>query len=87
MLEHINPYNLIFIDIETVPAYPSFSQLSPGMQALWAIKHATLKTENESAEDGYLKRAGVYAEFAKIVCVLHWVFLFLTEIKSKEFSA
>lgn len=39
------------------------------MQQLWAAKHATLHIENETAEDGYLKRAGIYAEFAKIVCI------------------
>jgi 3'-5' exonuclease len=69
MLSQINIYNLIFIDIETVPRVGSFAELSDTMQELWAIKHATLKAENETAEEGYLKRAGVYAEFAKIVCV------------------
>jgi len=69
MLSHINIYNLIFIDIETVPQYSSFQQLSESMQFLWGIKHATLKIENETAEEGYLKRSGVYSEFAKIVCI------------------
>ena len=48
MLSHINIYNLIFIDIETVPQFASFQQLSATMQELWAIKHATLKIENEN---------------------------------------
>ncbi|MFN8321939.1 MAG: hypothetical protein U0T74_04725 [Chitinophagales bacterium] len=39
------------------------------MKELWAIKHSYLKHENELHENGYLKRAGVYAEFAKIVCI------------------
>ena len=69
MLSHINIYNLIFIDIETVPQYNSFQQLSAGMQELWAVKHATLKIEGETAEEGYLKRAGVYSEFAKVICI------------------
>ena len=69
MLAHINLYNLLFIDIETVPEYSSWQQLSPAMQALWAIKHQTLRAENETPEEGYLKRAGVYAEFAKVVCI------------------
>ena len=69
MLSHINIYNLIFIDIETVPQWGSFQQLSEPMQALWAVKHATLKIENEIAGEGYLKRAGVYSEFAKIICI------------------
>ncbi|MBL0310021.1 MAG: ribonuclease H-like domain-containing protein [Bacteroidetes bacterium] len=69
MLSHINLRQLIFIDIETVPQFSSFSELSPTMKELWAIKHAHFKAENETPEDGYLKRAGVYAEFAKIVCI------------------
>ena len=69
MLSHINPYNLIFIDIETVPQFGSFGHLSEAMQELWAVKHATLKIENETAEVGYLKRAGVYSEFAKVICI------------------
>lgn len=69
MLHHINLRHLIFIDIETVPQFSSFSQLSSAMQELWAAKHATLHIDSETAEEGYLKRAGVYAEFAKIVCI------------------
>ena len=69
MLSHINIYNLIFIDIETVPQVSSWDRLSAMMQELWAAKHATLKIDNETAEEGYLRRAGVYSEFAKIVCV------------------
>ena len=69
MLSHINIYNLIYIDIETVPQKSSFQQLSETMQSLWAIKHSTLKIENETAEEGYLKRAGVYSEFAKVICI------------------
>jgi hypothetical protein len=69
MLSHINIFGLIFIDIETVPQYSSFEQLSPAMKDLWAAKHATLKKSDETYEEGYLKRAGVYSEFAKIICI------------------
>ncbi|MDB5282122.1 MAG: 3-5 exonuclease [Bacteroidota bacterium] len=69
MLAHINLYNLIFLDIETVPQFGSFAELSGPMKELWAIKHSTLRSENETPEEGYLKRAGVYSEFAKIICI------------------
>lgn len=69
MLSHINVNQLIFIDIETVPQFSSFGELSPAMQELWAVKHAHLNTESETPEEGYLKRAGVYAEFSKIICI------------------
>lgn len=70
MLEHINPYQLLFIDIETVPEQPSYKLLSEPKQVLWTQKHSYLPASDETAEEGYLKRAGVYAEFAKIICIV-----------------
>jgi len=70
MLEHIKLDNLLFIDIETVPAAPNFSELSNAMKELWAHKHSLVsRAEEETPENGYLMRAGVYAEFAKIICI------------------
>ena len=69
MLAHINVRDLIFIDIETVPCFSSFEEVPPSLQELWAAKHSTLRVEGESPEDGYLKRAGVFAEFAKVICI------------------
>lgn len=83
MLSHINLYNLIFIDIETVPTHPSYNGLSDTMKELWAVKHATLKTNNETPEEGYLKRAGVYAEFAKVICICAG-FLYLDKDKKQK---
>jgi len=85
LLPNINIYNLIFIDIETVPQYSSFSQLSPAMQELWATKHTSLRIENENAEDGYLKRSGVYSEFAKIICISLGFFHFDRDKNQKFF--
>ncbi|HRG87511.1 MAG TPA: 3'-5' exonuclease, partial [Chitinophagales bacterium] len=62
MSGQINIYDLIYIDIETVPQYATFAELSPAMQQLWAAKHATLKVADETAETGYSERAGIYAE-------------------------
>ncbi len=69
MLPHINLYNLLFIDIETVPEYSSFSEMSDTMKELWAIKHQALRIENQTPEESYLQRAGVFAEFAKVICI------------------
>jgi hypothetical protein len=77
MLPHIELNDLVFIDIETVPQYSSYSKLSVTMKELWEAKHATLhNTNNESAEETYLKRSGVFAEFAKIICISIGVFRF-----------
>lgn len=85
VLSHINIYDLIFIDIETVPQFSSHEQLSSPMKELWATKHSFLKTENETSEDGYLKRAGVYAEFAKIICISIGYFRVDKETKTRTF--
>lgn len=69
MLQHINIYDLIFIDIETAPQFSSHGGLNAAMKELWANKHSFLKAENETPEEGYLKRAGIFAEFAKVVCI------------------
>jgi DNA polymerase elongation subunit (family B) len=68
VLAHINIFGLIFIDIETVPQHPAFEEVSEPMKELWAAKHSTLK-KNETFQDAYLLRAGVYSEFARIVCI------------------
>ena len=85
MLSNINHYDLIFLDIETVPQFSSHQQLSYTMKELWTAKHSFLKTENETSEEGYLKRAGVYAEFAKIICISIGYFRTDKETKQRTF--
>ena len=61
--------NLLFIDIETVPLYHSFTQLSELEKELWTAKINTLRAhENETPETGY-NRAGIYAEFGRVICI------------------
>lgn len=60
--------NILFLDIETVPTHPDFEQLSEDMQMLWDKKSKQFRTSDESPADVY-QRAGVYAEFGRIVCI------------------
>lgn len=69
MLPHIQLHNLLFIDIETVTTHKHFSELSETMRELWAHKHTFINPGDETPEEGYSGRAGVYAEFAKIICI------------------
>jgi 3'-5' exonuclease len=69
-------YNILFLDIETVPGHASFDDLSEEMQELWAVKCRSLlkRTAEEEIEydemaELYSTRAGIYSEFAKIVCI------------------
>jgi 3'-5' exonuclease len=69
MLQKIDLKNVLFLDIETVPAESSFEQLSEEEQNLFAHKTAyQRKTEETSASDFY-ERAGIWAEFGKIICI------------------
>ncbi|HQG56156.1 MAG TPA: 3'-5' exonuclease [Bacteroidales bacterium] len=68
MLENIKLENVLFLDIETVPAAASFDELTPLMQVLWDRKSAGFRTPEQSAADVY-QRAGIYAEFGKIICI------------------
>jgi uncharacterized protein YprB with RNaseH-like and TPR domain len=69
MLKHIDPEHVLFLDIETVPAHAEFDELDADWQYLWEEKTAFLRKRDEiSIEDSY-ERAGIYAEFGKIVCI------------------
>lgn len=64
----INLQNILFLDIETVPEFESFSNLSEETQELFAQKTQYQRKEEFSAEEFY-DRAGIWAEFGKIVCI------------------
>lgn len=68
MLDQLNLSNVLFLDIETVPLTYQFNQLNETEQKLWEKKQRFLINENQSAEDLY-ERAGIYSEFAKIICI------------------
>ncbi|PCJ01454.1 MAG: 3'-5' exonuclease [Flavobacteriales bacterium] len=68
MLTKLNLEKVLFLDIETVAQSPEFSQLAEDFKTHWERKANFIGKENETAEDVY-GRAGIYAEFGKIVCI------------------
>jgi 3'-5' exonuclease len=68
MLENIKPEEMMFLDIETVPASVSYDGLPQGLQKLWEKKSASFRKEDQVAGEVYQK-AGIYAEFGKIICI------------------
>jgi 3'-5' exonuclease len=68
MINNISPEDILFIDVETVPAVPSYADMSEAMQQLWDRKTKGSRGEDESAADVY-ERAGIYSEFGRIVCI------------------
>lgn len=69
MLPNIALDQLLLLDIETTPAVSALEQLSDEMQQLWREKIAKTAPESASPETAYADRAGIYAEFGKIVCI------------------
>jgi DNA polymerase elongation subunit (family B) len=62
-------YNLLILDIETVPQMPHFEDLTPEWQQLWCDKISKTVPENTTPAEAYPLRAGILAEFGKVVCI------------------
>ncbi len=61
--------NLFLLDIETVPQLEDYDSLSPSWQTLWIDKISKTVPENTPAKESYRQKAGILAEFGKIVCI------------------
>ena len=75
MIDKIDITNVLFLDIETVSGHRSFDDLSEEFQKLWKLKcRSILKRYDEpitveEARAAYTEKAGIFAEFGKIVCI------------------
>jgi hypothetical protein len=62
--------DILFVDIETVANAPSLSAVDERMKIQWSRKAGFLKRDvTHTDEMLYEQRAGIYAEFGKIVCI------------------
>lgn len=68
MLKKLNLENILFLDIETVPETQSFSELNSSKKELWEVKSRYQRKDEFTAEEFY-DRAGIWAEFGKIICI------------------
>lgn len=82
MLGKIDLHNILFLDIETVPLYEDFGQVPEEGKYFFAEKTAYQRKDEITAEAFY-ERAGIWAEFGKIVCLS--VGYFTPANKRKEF--
>ena len=75
LLDSFDLYNILFLDIETVPGNPDFEALPEDLQELWAVKSKSIlrrhgeELEYDEIAATYADRAGIYAEFGRIVCI------------------
>lgn len=68
MISKLHLENILFLDIETVPETQYFSDLNETKQDLWEQKSRYQRKDDFTAEEFY-DRAGIWAEFGKIVCI------------------
>ena len=62
--------NILFLDIETASSTESFTELDPRLQPEWIRKERLIRRESV-LEPGelFFERAGIHAEFGKVICV------------------
>jgi len=68
MLHRINLEHILFLDIETVPLFDDFNKLDDTSKVLWGQKTQYQRKEEFTPEEFY-DRAGIWAEFGKIICI------------------
>ncbi|MFY0598264.1 MAG: 3'-5' exonuclease [Cyclobacteriaceae bacterium] len=67
--------NLLILDIETVAQSADFSEIPATLQSHWERKASFLRNEDElSVEEMFASRAGIYAEFGKVIVVAVGIF-------------
>ncbi len=70
MLNDLRLENVLFLDIETVPASSEFNDLTDEEKKLWEKKAEVLRRNDpETTADELYSRAGIYSEFGKIICI------------------
>lgn len=75
MIELIDVSKVLFLDIETVSEQAVYADLSDDFKGLWKLKARHILRQydeaitEEQASAAYEDRAGIFAEFGKIVCI------------------
>ncbi|MGN7783993.1 3'-5' exonuclease [Niabella sp. 22666] len=70
MLSSYPVQNILFLDIETVPQQSDYNQLPDDWKGLWNNKaNVLLRNKEEETPETIYERAGIYAEFGKIICI------------------
>jgi 3'-5' exonuclease len=67
--QNIPNNHILFIDLETVPSYPTFEEMPAEAQSLWTDKSRLFHRNSDESPEQLYERAGIYAEFGKIICI------------------
>jgi len=69
MLKRVQLEKILFLDIETVPLVYKFDDMDEKGRELFEAKTRFMQKDDVSYNQLYDNRAGIYAEFGKIVCI------------------
>lgn len=69
MLEKVQMEKVLFLDIETVPQVYDYSDVEDKPRELFEAKTRFLQKDDKTFGQLYDERAGIFAEFGKIVCI------------------
>src|SRR5690606_39821452 len=83
--------NVLFIDIETIAAYPAYEQMPERLQQLWDKRADVIRKRAEfeswSNQDLYYEQAGISAEFGRIACIAFGGVFFNEKNRSEEHTS
>ena len=75
MVEHLDLSKILFLDVECVSGKANYEELDDDLKYLWKLKSKFVlkkydeEVTEEDAAAAYKEKAGIYAEFGKIVCI------------------
>jgi len=75
MLGHLDLSKVLFLDVECVSGKANYEELNDDFKYLWKLKSKSVlrkydeEITDEEADIAYKDKAGIYAEFGKIVCI------------------
>lgn len=68
-LQNVDIEKILFLDIETVPQVYKFAELDEKSAELYLQKNKFIQERDGLSNEALYEKAGVYAEFGKIVCI------------------
>ena len=75
MIDNLDITKILFLDVECVSGKPTYDELDETFQELWAHKSKNIlrktipEPTSEDFANVYREKAGIYAEFGKIICI------------------
>lgn len=81
MIHKIPLENILFLDIETVPFHENYDQLDDEFKLLWEQK-TQYQRRDEYSPEAFYERAGIWAEFGKIITISVGYFVLKNDIRN-----